>query len=128
AVNGPTRRDDLVNVLHPNRIFRDILLLLARVGLGAVFLAHGLEKFITNGVDGTAEGFAAMGVPLPTVSAWFAALVETIGGTALILGVLTPVFGVLLAIVTVGALLIVHLPNGIWVADNGYELVLALTA
>ncbi|MPV89632.1 DoxX family membrane protein [Georgenia ruanii] len=110
------------------RALRDVFLLLARVGLGAVFLAHGLQKFVSNGMGATAEGFAAMGVPAPTLAAWFAALVETVGGAALILGALTAVFGVLLAINMIGALLLVHLPNGIWVTDNGYELVLALAA
>jgi putative oxidoreductase len=51
------------------RALRDTLLLLARVGLGAVFLAHGLQKFVTNGMAGTTEGFVAMGVPAPAFSA-----------------------------------------------------------
>jgi len=110
------------------RALRDVFLLLARVGLGAVFLAHGLQKFVSNGMGATVEGFAAMGVPAPTLAAWFAALVETVGGAALILGALTPVFAVLLAVDMIGALVLVHLPYGMWVTDNGYELVLALAA
>jgi putative oxidoreductase len=110
------------------RALRDVFLLLARVGLGAIFLAHGLQKFLTNGMGATADGFAAMGVPAPGLSAWFAALVETVGGAALILGALTPLFAVLVAVDMIGALVLVHLPNGIWVAENGYELVLGLAA
>ncbi|MFD1505713.1 DoxX family protein [Georgenia yuyongxinii] len=110
------------------RALRDVLLLLARVGLGAVFLAHGLQKFLSYGMAATTESFAAMGVPAPGLSAWVAALVETVGGVALIFGVLTPVFALLLAAEMIGALLIVHLPFGIWVTENGYELVLALAA
>ncbi|KAE8766058.1 DoxX family membrane protein [Georgenia thermotolerans] len=110
------------------RALREAFLLLARVGLGAVFLAHGLQKFVSNGMGATAEGFAAMGVPAPALSAWFAALVETVGGAALILGALTPVFALLLAINMIGALVLVHLPQGLWVTDNGYELVLGLAA
>ncbi|WP_127125804.1 DoxX family protein [Georgenia sp. SYP-B2076] len=112
----------------PNSTLGDILLLLARVGLGVVFLAHGLQKFATNGMGATAEGFAAMGVPAPALSAWFAAIVETAGGAALILGVLTPLFSLLLALDMIGAMVLVHLPNGLWAAENGYELVLALAA
>ncbi|MFH5821228.1 DoxX family protein [Georgenia sp. AZ-5] len=117
-----------MRLIQPNRALTDILLLLARVGLGAVFLAHGLQKLVSNGMAGTAEGFAAMGVPVPTLSAWVAALLETVGGAALILGLLTPVFSLLLAVEMIAAVLIVHLPNGIWVTENGYELVLALAA
>ncbi|WP_448070602.1 DoxX family protein [Georgenia yuyongxinii] len=110
------------------RALRDLLLLLARVGVGTVFLAHGLQKFLTNGMAATTEGFVAMGVPAAGLSAWFAALVETVGGAALILGALTPVFALLLAVDMIGAFLIYHLPFGIWVTDNGYEFVLALAA
>lgn len=110
------------------RALREAFLLLARVGLGAIFLAHGLQKFVSNGMGATAEGFAAMGVPAPALSAWFAALVETVGGAALILGALTPVFALLLAIDMIGALVLVHLPQGLWVTDNGYEMVLGLAA
>jgi putative oxidoreductase len=107
---------------------KDVLLLVARVALGIVFLAHGLQKFLTWGMAGTAASFEGMGVPAPTPAAWFAALVETVGGAALILGLLTPLFAALLTINMLGALAIVHLPFGIWVMDNGYELVLALAA
>ncbi|MCK6212294.1 DoxX family protein [Georgenia sp. EYE_87] len=107
---------------------KDVLLLVARVALGIVFLAHGLQKMLTWGMPGTAAAFEGMGVPAPGLSAWFSAIVETVGGAALILGLLTPLFAALLTINMVGALVIVHLPFGIWVMENGYELVLALAA
>ena len=117
-----------MNVVKPTAALSSILLLLARLGLGVIFLAHGLQKLVTNGMAATTEGFAAMGVPLPGVAAWFAALVETFGGAALVLGVLTPIFAGLLALDMLGALALVHLSNGLWVSNNGYELVLALAA
>ncbi|MFB6722865.1 DoxX family protein [Kribbella sp. NPDC056345] len=107
-------------------IAQDVVLLLARVGVGIVFVAHGWQKFRTNGLDATAQGFQGMGIPSPTLSAYFATGVETIGGAALILGVLTPIAGVLLAINMAGAFLFVHLPNGIFASDGGWELVAAL--
>ena len=107
---------------------RDLALLLTRVAIGAVFFAHGYQKLVTNGIDGTAAFFGQVGVPLPTVSAWVAALVELVGGAALILGATVPVAGLLLALDMVGAYLFVHRGNGIFVSENGYELVLALGA
>lgn len=107
---------------------KDVLLLVARVALGIVFLAHGLQKFLTWGMAGTSAAFEGMGVPAPTASAWFAALVETVGGAALILGAFTSLFAALVTVNMLGAMFIVHLPFGIWVAENGYELVLALAA
>jgi putative oxidoreductase len=117
-----------MSILRPNRTAQSALLLLARVGLGAVFLAHGLQKLALNGMTATVDGFTAMGVPAPALSAWFAALVETLGGAALVLGILTPLFGLLLAADMLGALVLVHLPNGLWVSNGGYELVLVLAA
>lgn len=105
---------------------RDLALLIARIGLGVVFIAHGWQKLVTNGVDGTAGFFASVGVPLPTVSAWFATLVELVGGGLLVLGLAVPVAGLLLAVDMIGAWLFVHRGSGVFVADGGWELVLAL--
>ena len=107
---------------------RDAGLLLARVVTGAVFIAHGWQKLATNGVEGTAAFFGQAGVPLPTLSAWFATLVELVGGAALVLGVAVPVVGLLLALDMLGAYLFVHAGNGIFVDAGGWELVGALGA
>jgi putative oxidoreductase len=109
--------------LTRNAAARDLVLLLSRIGLGVVFIAHGWQKFQTNGLDRTAAGFEQMGVPAPTLSAYYATGIELLGGVALILGVLTPAVGVLLALDMVGALVFVHLSNGVFVANGGWELV-----
>ena len=98
--------------------------------IGAVFIAHGLQKFLVWGISGTADSFGQMGIPLPGVSAWVAALVETAGGVALVLGAALPVAGVLLALNMIGALVLYHLPNGFFAsdADGGIEYVLVLAA
>jgi putative oxidoreductase len=107
---------------------RDTALLLARVGIGLVFFAHGWQKLFTNGVDGTSAFFGQAGVPMPTLSAWFAAVVELVGGAALILGIAVPAAALLLVIDMIGAFLFVHAGNGLFMEKNGYELVLALAA
>ena len=116
----------LRTLTRPVHASRDLVLLVARVGLGVVFIAHGWQKFSTNGLDATAAGFDQMGVPAPTLSAYYAAGVELIGGAALILGVLTTVAGVLLAVDMAGAFLFVHMSNGVFVAGGGWELVVVL--
>lgn len=103
-------------------------LLVARVGLGAILLAHGWQKLREYTLEGTAEAFGGMGVPFPTAAATFATAVELIGGAALILGVLTPVAAALSTANLLGALVLVHAPNGMFVDNGGYELVLALIA
>lgn len=107
-------------------IVRDLGLLIARVGLGIIFIAHGWQKFFTYKISGTQASFDAMGAPLPKVSAIVAATVELGGGILLIAGLLTPLVGVLLFLDMVGAFFIVHAGSGIFVSEGGYELVLAL--
>ncbi|MFF9204006.1 DoxX family protein [Streptomyces sp. NPDC014986] len=107
---------------------RDIALLLTRVAVGVVFIAHGWQKLFTNGIDGTAAFFDQAGVPAATASAWFAALVEVAGGAALILGLAMPVAGLLLLINMIGAYAFVHAGSGLFVDKGGYELVLVLGA
>ena len=100
--------------------------LVARVALGVVFIAHGAQKVFTWGIAGTGEGFAGMGVPAPQASALFAAVVELVGGAALLVGLATPVVGLLLALDMLGAFLLVHAGNGVFVTGNGFELVWAI--
>ncbi len=105
---------------------RDLAILIARVGVGAVFIAHGWQKLATDGIDNVAAGFEQMDVPLATLSAWTAALVELVGGAALVIGVLTPVVGVLLTLDMLGAYIFAHAGNGMFVGEGGAELVLTL--
>jgi putative oxidoreductase len=118
-------------LLHPASkapALTDLALLLSRVALGVILLAHGWQKFNEWTHGGTAAAFTEMGIPAPTAAATFAAVVEMFGGAALILGVLTPVVALLNIVNMLGALVLVHAGNGVFVGDNGYELVLALAA
>jgi putative oxidoreductase len=109
-----------------NTLLRDLALLVARLGIGLVFVAHGWQKWATFGIEGTTAGFDKMGVPVPAAAALFAATVELVGGAALILGVAMPVAGLLLAADMAGAFVLVHAMKGPFVTDGGFELVLAL--
>jgi putative oxidoreductase len=90
----------------------DLALLVTRVALGFILLAHGWQKLDTYTLAGTA--------------AYFVTAVELIGGAALVLGVLTPLAGLLNMVSLLGALVLVHVQSGVFVENGGYELVLAL--
>lgn len=105
---------------------RAVSLLLARVAVGVIFIVHGWQKFSDMGLDGTTQFFASAGVPLASVAAPGQAVLEIVGGLALVVGALLPVFGSLLALSMVGAIVFVHAGNGFLAANNGYEFVLAL--
>jgi len=79
-----------------------------RVIAGFLFAAHGWQKFNEFTIAGTQAAFTQMGVPAAQAVAPVVATLELVGGVALILGVLTRVFAVLLALDMLGALFMVH--------------------
>ena len=104
----------------------DAALLIVLVVLGIIMLYHGWAKVTDLG--GTIEGFSGMGVPIPALTATFAMVAEVGGGLLLLLGVLTDIAGLLVAIDMLGAIIFVHAKNGFAVTDNGFEWPLALLA
>jgi len=107
---------------------RDILLLVGRILLGVVLIAHGWQKIAQFGIGGVTASFEKMGVPLPAVSAVFSAVVELAGGIALLAGAGTVVAAALVVLDMLGAFLLVHIGNGVFVTDNGFELVWVIAA
>lgn len=101
---------------------------LLRVVAGLVFFMHGQQKLFEMGIGGVSGFFASVGVPAPQLAAVVVSLLETVGGLALIAGVLTRVVGLLLAVDMIAALLLVHRPNGFFAGNGGIELVLLLGA
>jgi len=97
-------------------------LLILRLGLGIIFLAHGAQKvfglFGGQGLAAAVEMFSTnLGIPAPL--GYLAAFTEFFGGLAVLLGVLSRVAGLGLAIVMVVAAVKVHLPNGFFLSGPG---------
>ncbi|HYH77737.1 MAG TPA: DoxX family protein, partial [Arthrobacter sp.] len=99
-----------------------------RVILGFLFAAHGWQKFNEWTIAGTQASFVKMGIPAAEIAAPAVAVLELGGGIALILGVLTRIVALLLALDMLGALFLVHASAGVYAATGGYELVLLLAA
>ena len=101
----------------------DVGLLVLRLGLGAIMLVHGAQKvFGAGGMAATQTSFVQMGIPYPQLSAILVTVLELAGGVAVLVGLLTPLVGVLYAAVMAGAIWFVHLRNGFFAPNGGYEL------
>lgn len=105
----------------------DVAPLVLRVVTGLIFAMHGWQK-LEGGLAGVAGMLGGMGFPLPMLFAVILIAVELVGGIALILGVFTHWAAKLSAIVAAVALVLVHLPNGFFMRDGGYEFILLLLA
>ncbi len=97
-----------------------------------IFAAHGAQKlfgwFGGYGLEGTAGWMASIGIEPSLLMAAAAGGAEFFGGLLLIIGLLVRPAALLLAITMVVAIVTVHLPNGLFMSNNGYEFGLALLA
>jgi putative oxidoreductase len=96
--------------LYPNFIggFGALALLLVRLVMGLAFVLHGWPKIQNPMAWMNAMG----GSSVPSILQVLAALAEFGGGIALILGLLTPIAAFGLFCQMIGALVLVHLPQG----------------
>ncbi|MCP3765010.1 DoxX family protein [Domibacillus sp. A3M-37] len=99
--------------------------LILRIFLGITFFVHGLAKF-QGGIENTAGFFESLG--LPGFTAYLVAIIELIGGLAMILGAGTRVIAILFAVILAVAIVKVKLAAGFLGNGQmaGYEFDLAL--
>jgi putative oxidoreductase len=104
----------------------DVAGLVLRAAIGGTMVAHGVRHART--LDGTARWFGSIGFRQHRLQATASAVTEVGAGAALIAGAATP----LAASAVVGTMAVaarsVHLPNGFFITDEGYEYVLNLAA
>lgn len=109
----------------------DLALLVFRLALGGVLLAHGINHLKGGGkIEGTGRWFASMGMRPGIVHAWLATLAELGAGVSLVLGLVVPFGAAGLLGVMVVAFVIHHRKNGFFIfrPGEGYEYVMVLAA
>ena len=105
---------------------------LLRVLVGGLFVGHGTQKlfgwFGGHGPDATGQMFEGIGMRPGRRNALAAGAAEAGGGAALALGAATPLAASALIATMLTAINRVHLKNGVWATNGGYEYNLVLIA
>jgi putative oxidoreductase len=111
---------------------KDLGLLVLRMTIGGLLAGHGAQKlfgaFGGPGIDGTAGFFEQIGLRPGKLHGWAAASTEFFGGIAIALGIVTPIPAAALIAVMTAAVITVHLKNGFFASNQGFEFNLALGA
>lgn len=103
----------------------DFGLLLIRLALGTVMVAHGAQKLFTFGYGGVVGGMTQMGLPAPQIAAALIIAAEFGGGLLVMAGLLTRFAAAAFAFAMLVATVQVHLAAGFFL-PNGYEFTLML--
>lgn len=107
-----------------------LAMLLLRVTVGVVFIAHGAQKlfgwFGGHGLNGTGQWMASIGLEPGYVMALMAGSGEFFGGIALVLGLLTRPAGVVTGFAMLVAIFAAHWSGGFFLSNGGYEYALTL--
>ena len=103
-----------------------------RLIAGLVFSAHGAQKLFAwfggYGLEGTGQWMESIGLAPGYLMALMAGGAEFFGGLLLIVGLLVRPASFVLAITMVVAIFTVHIDNGLFMSNNGYEFGLSLLA
>lgn len=106
--------------------------LVLRIPVGIILAAHGAQKlfgwFGGYGLEGTGQWMASIGLAPGFLMAFLAGSAEFFGGLALIFGMLTRPAAAISAFTMVVAIFSVHIGNGLFMSNNGYEFAVSLLA
>lgn len=90
-----------------NSGLNSIAVLIGRVFISILFILAGWAKL--TAISGTAGYFGSLGLPMPTVTAVLVGLIEFLGGLAILIGFQTRIAAVIVALFTIGAILVAHM-------------------
>jgi putative oxidoreductase len=104
-----------------------------RLALGVIIFVHGIGKLLnigpaSPGIEGFTGYLADLMVPFPEVFVWVVALVETIGGILVFIGLFARYASALIVIDMAVAIWLVHLPQGLVESGGELPIVLGLIA
>src|SRR5262245_31124106 len=105
-------------------------LAILRITTGLTFMSHGAQKlfgaFGGPGLQGMAQWLESLGVTPGYLMATLAGSAEFFGGLALLIGLFVRPAAVALIVTMLVAIFSVHIGNGFFITNNGYEYALTL--
>jgi len=118
-----------VGSLKEREMDKEVLLSLGllslRIGLGVIFMAHGMQKlfgfFDGSGLKAVATMLQGMGFVPPLFWACLLGLSEELGGIFILTGLFTRIGAGLIAIAMIVAIAKVHGAKGLFMAKGGFE-------
>ena len=118
----------LLNTLLSSKV--GVAALILRVPVGLILAAHRAQKLFAwfggYGLEGTGQWMASIGLEPGYWLAMMAGSAEFFGGIALAIGLLTRPAAVVAGFTMLIAIFSVHISNGLFMANNGYEYALTL--
>ena len=105
--------------------YRHYAVLALRGVIGAFFVFHGLSKIgVINagGLGSSVRFFAELHMPAPSITAPILAVVETLGGLALVFGVIARTVALVLAAIVTAEIMLVKLAESINPQSYLFEL------
>ncbi|MDD2752322.1 MAG: DoxX family protein [Candidatus Omnitrophica bacterium] len=103
----------------------DLALLVLRICLGIVFIAHGAQiafgMFSGPGINGFAQMLSGMGFKPAMFWAYLSAYTELLGGLCLVFGIFTRFAAFSILIFMLVAVFKVHWTKGFFLQAGGYE-------
>jgi Predicted membrane protein len=123
-----TRMNSLIKSVLTTRAGYGLTIL--RVIVGIAFIAHGSQKlfgaFGGYGLEGTAQYMESLGLTPGYLMALLSGGAEFFGGLGLLVGLLARSAAALVTVLLLVAIFTVHIGNGFFMANNGFEYALAL--
>lgn len=101
-----------------------------RIMLGIILIAHGSQKlfgiFGGYGLEGTGKFMDSIGLHPGYIMALLAGAGEFVSGSLLLLGLFSRIGALIAVLISIVALLSVHIHNGFFMSNNGFEYILLL--
>jgi putative oxidoreductase len=102
-----------------NKDKQNLAFTILRIYLALTMIIHGVARTYAGGVAPFGEFLNLQGFPLGFYLAWAITIFEMVGGIALMVGYLVPIFAVIFAVQLLFGIILVHASSGWFVVGLG---------